>query len=278
MRQQEVTTVKYFDAHAHYLGKRFSRDRHSLLLDMHKNEGVKYIVNSTSTLELNEGVQLANKYDFVYLSIGDNCAYTTGPEGDKYMSDEILASMIKLCQNNKKIVAWGEIGIGLNREEHIINNGKENQIYWLKKQLDAAKQIKLPVVIHSREACQLVFDILKEADMPDYGHGKGMLHCYNSTPEMALDYVEMGYLISITGIITYRSARHLVETVKRVPLNKLLIETDCPYLAPEPCSRKARNDSANLRFIAEKIAEIKGISPEEVAAATTSNAMSFFNI
>jgi len=242
---------------------------------MHKN-GVKYIINSTSTLELNEGVQLAKKYDFVYLSLGDGCAYTCGPEGDKYISDEILDNMIHLAKRNKKIVAWGENGIGLNRLELV--NGLQNQIYWFKRQLEAAKQVGLPVIIHSRDACQLVFDILKDARLPDCGYGKGMLHCFNSSAQMALDYVKMGYLISISGIVTYPSAKHLVETVKKVPLEKLLIETDCPYLTPEPHGRKDRNHSGNLKFIVDKIAEIKGIPPEKVAEATTSNAMSFFNI
>ena len=267
--------MKYFDSHAHYLARQFGKDRDRLLADIHKN-GVEYIVNSTGTTELNDAHKLARKYDFVYLSVGDGCA-NTPPEGDEYISDEILSSMISFCKENKKVVAWGEIGIGLNREELTRNNGKENQVYWFKKQLDAAKQVKLPVVIHSRDACKLVFDILKEADMPDYGNGKGMLHCYSGKPEMALEYVEMGYLISITGIVTYKSAHDLVETVKRVPLEKLLIETDCPYLSPEP-KRGKRNDSGNLRYVVEKIADIKVVLPEEVAEVTSSTARAFFGI
>ena len=273
--------MKYFDAHAHYLAKRFNRDRHSLLLNMHKN-GVEGIINSTSTLELEQGLQLATKYDFVYLSIGDCGAYTTPPEGDKYMSEEILAKMIKLCEDNKKIVAWGEIGIDLRREEERNEeypNGTANQIYWFKKQLDAAKQVKLPVVIHSGNACQLVFDLLKEADLPDYGYGKGMLHCYLGTPKMALEYVEMGYLISITGVVTHRTARgrNLVKTVKKVPIEKMVIETDCPHLTPEPI-RNRRNDSSNLKLVVEEIAKIKNMSPEEVARITTANAKAFYRI
>jgi len=268
--------MKYFETHAHYLAKRFNRDRDKLLLDMHKN-GVEYIVNSTGTMELEKGLKLAAKYDFVYLSIGDNCAWTTPPEGDEYMSDEILARMIELCQNNEKIVAWGEIGIGLNRPEHTKGRGKENQIYWFKKQLEAAKQVGLPIVIHSRDACRLVFDILKEADMPDYGHGKGTIHCYTGTPKMAMEYAEMGYFISIGGIVTYRTAKDLAQTTKVVPLERILIETDCPYLAPEP-NRGRRNDSNNLCYIVDKIAEIKGISSEEVAEATTANAKALFGI
>jgi len=225
---------------------------------------------------MDAALQLAKKYGFVYLSVGDCGSCTSPPAGDEFISDEILAKMIKFCRDNKKVVAWGEIGIGLNREEHTRGRGKENQIYWFKKQLEAARQVKPPIVIHSRDACQLVF-VLKEADMPDYGHGKGTIHCYSGTPEMALQYVEMGYLISIGRVVTYRTARNLVETVKRVPLDKILIETDCPYLSPEP-NRGQRNDSNNLELVVEKIAEIKNISPEKVAEATTSNAMSLFNI
>jgi len=268
--------MKYFDTHAHYIGKRYDKDRHRLFLDMHKN-GVEYIINSTSTLELEEGLQMARSYDFVYLSIGDNCSWTTPSEGDEYMSDEMLTRMIKICQRNEKVVAWGEIGIGLNRPEHTKGRGKENQIYWFKKQLEAAKQVKLPIVIHSRDACQLVFDILKAADMPDYGHGKGTIHCYSGTPKMALEYADMGYCISIGGVVTYKAARNLHETAKKVPLNRILIETDCPYLTPDP-NRKRRNDSSQLKFVVERIAELRGISPEEVAAATMSNAKLLFDI
>ena len=267
--------MKYIDSHAHYLGKRFNNDRHRLLPDMHKN-GVEYIINSTGTTEMNEALRMAKKYDFVYLTIGDNCSVTP-PEGDEYISDEILEGMIKFCKDYKKVVAWGEIGIGLDKPHHTQGSNLEYQIYWFKKQLEAAKQVKLPVVIHSRDACQLVFDILKDAAMPNYGSGCGMLHCYNSSPEMALQYVEMGYLISITGIVTYSSAWHLVETVRKVPLDKLLIETDCPYLTPEP-NRGKRNDSSNLKYVVEKMAEIKGVSVQEAAEATSRNAKAFFGL
>ncbi|MCL2008143.1 MAG: TatD family hydrolase [Treponema sp.] len=267
--------MKFIDSHAHYLVRQFNKDRDRLLFNMHKN-GVEYIINSTGTNELNEGLKLSRKYDFIYLSIGDGCAITP-PEGDEYISDDIIKTMIKLCAENKKIVAWGEIGIGLNRDELTRNNGKEKQLYWFKKQLDAAKMVKLPVVIHSRDACQIVFDTLREAEMPDYGSGRGMLHCYSGSPEMALEYVEMGYLISITGVVTYRTAQNLVETVRVVPIDKLLIETDCPYLSPEPMRGK-RNDSGNLKFVIDRIAEIKRITPEEVAEQTTANAKAFFGI
>ena len=272
--------MKYIDSHAHYLAKRFNRDRHKLLLDIHKNRGVEYIINSTSTLELEEGVKLAEKYDFVYLSIGDGCAYTSGPEGDKYISEDILASMIKLAKENKKIVGWGENGIDFRRPEGRTKQGKENQIYWFNRQLDASKQAELPVVIHSGNACQTVFDILKAADLPDYGYGKGMIHSYLGTPKMALEYIEMGYLISITGVVTHATPRgkNLAEVVKRIPLERVLIETDCPHLIPEPYDRKSRNHSGNLEFVVEKIAEIKNVSPEEVAEVTTANAKSFYRL
>jgi len=268
--------MKYFDTHAHYIGKRYDRDRNRLFKQM-QADGVEYIVNSTGTTELEEGLRLSREHDFLYISIGDNCSWTTPPHGDEYMSDAMLERLIKIAIRNDKVVAWGEIGIGQNRPEHTKGKGLENQIYWFKKQLEAAKQVKLPIVIHSRDSCQLVFDILKEADMPDYGHGKGTIHCYSGTPKMAIEYAEMGYCISVGGVVTYRNARNLHESAKVVPLNRLLIETDCPYLTPDP-NRGKRNDSGQLRYVVERIAELRGMKPQEVAAVTMANAKGLFGI
>jgi len=165
------------------------------------------------------------------------------------------------------------------KKEHYSEKEIDSQVNWFKRDCEMAKQLQLPVVIHSGNACQIVFDLLKEADMPDYGHGKGMIHCYLGTPKMALEYAEMGYLISITGVVTHKSSRgkNLAEVVKKLPLKNMVIETDCPHLTPEPI-RDRRNDSGNLRFVAEKIAEIKNISPEEVAEITNFNAKSLYRI
>ena len=155
----------------------------------------------------------------------------------------------------------------------------QKQSFWFGKDLEVARRVGLPALIHSGNADQEAFDVIKRTDMPDYGFGKGVLHSYLGPPQMALDYIDMGYLISITGLVTHRSARgkNLAEVVKTVPLSHMLIETDCPYLTPEPF-RDRRNDSSLLRLTVEAIAEIKGISEEEVAEATMANAKAFYGI
>ena len=276
--------MKYFDAHAHYLAKRFSRDRDRLLSNMHKNDNVEYIVNSTSHKELEQGLQLANKYDFLYLSITCDDFYFENADIDIHESkinevfERAIAKMQRLCEGNKKIVAWGEFGCDFRRTEATSEEIKK-QSFWFRKDCEMARQLKLPVVIHSGNACQLVFDLLEEADLPDYGYGRGMIHSYLGTPKMALEYMEMGYLISITGVVTHRSARgkNLVEVVKKLPLKNMVIETDCPHLTPEPY-RNERNNSGYLNFVVDEIAKIKNVPPEEVAETTLSNAKSLFRI
>lgn len=275
--------MKYFDTHAHYLAKRFNRDRDKLLGDIHA-KGVEYIVNSTNGKELEQGLQLARKYDFVYLSILSDGYYFENADLEVHQSrineafERTIAKTLRICEDNKKIVAWGEFGCDFRRTEPTKEEVKK-QSFWFRKDCEAAKQLKLPVVIHSGNACQLVFDLLKEADMPDYGHGKGMIHSYLGSPKMALDYAAMGYFLSITGVVTHGSPRgkNLVEVVKKVPLKHLVIETDSPYLTPEPF-RNERNDSGKLKMVVKKIAEIKSLSPEEVAAATMDNAKALFGI
>jgi len=276
--------LKYFDAHAHYLHGKFNRDRDRIMRDMHNKDGVEYIVNSTSSSELDRGLEFAKKYDFVYLSILDDGYYMEEAdlEKDEGLIDELLVESVvwlkELCVRNKKIVAMGEFGMDFRRTK-LTPAELRKQTFWFKKDLEVSRQVKLPIVIHSGNACQQIFDLLKEADMPDYGHGRGMIHCYLGSPEMAMDYIEMGYLISITGLVTHRSARgkNLVEVVKKIPLKGMVIETDCPYLTPEPF-RDKRNDSSFLRITVEEIAKIKNVSPEEVAKITTANAKLLFGI
>ncbi|MCL2360540.1 MAG: TatD family hydrolase [Defluviitaleaceae bacterium] len=275
--------MKYFDAHAHYLDRKFNRDRHELMLDMHKN-GVEYIINSTNSKDLERGLQLAKRYDFVYLSILDDGYYKENADIDKEEAriDELLEKSVarfkKLCAQNKKIVAMGEFGMDFRRTRPTPEEVRK-QSFWFKKDLEASRQLGLPVVIHSGDACNYVFNLLQEADMPDYGHGKGMIHCYLGSPEMAMDYIKMGYIISVTGLVTHRSPRgkNLVEVVKRVPLESMVIETDCPYLTPVPF-RDKRNDSGLLRLTVEEIAKLKKTSAKEVARITTANAKALFRI
>ncbi|MCL2406233.1 MAG: TatD family hydrolase [Defluviitaleaceae bacterium] len=271
--------MRYFDAHAHYLSKQFNKDRHQLLLDIHRS-GVEYIVDSVGVMDMEKGLQLVQKYDFVYLCIGDYGSWEASPgESVEAEIERYITKMVGLCESNKKIVALGEMGLDMRRGQTMQSLENDYSIYWFKRLLEAAREVKLPVVIHSGDACQPVFDILYKADMPDYGHGKGIIHCYLGTPKMAMDYIQMGYLISISGIVTHKSARgkNLVEVVKTVPLKHMVIETDCPYLTPEPF-RSKRNDSGYLKYVINEIAKLKNISPEEVAKTTLSNAKALYRI
>ena len=276
--------MKYFDAHAHYADKKFDRDRHELMLDMHKN-GVSHIVECCGS-ESPQGLQLAEKYDFVYLCISDDHYYKTDLDIDvasnvsliEKLLDETAAKLKNLCAGNKKIVGYGECWMDFRRTEKTPAEVRKAS-FWLGKDLEVARKVGLPVVIHSGNADQESFDVIKNTDMPDYGYGKGMMHCYLGPPQMALGYIDMGYLISVTGLVTHKSPRgkNLAEVVKRVPLKNMLIETDCPYLTPEPFRGK-RNDSSLLRLTVEEIAKIKNVAPEEVAETTAANAKAFYGI
>ena len=278
--------MKYFDAHSHYTNKKFSKDRHELFAKMQK-EGVAYVVDCFGTKETKLGLSLARKYDFYYMCINDYDHY--GKEDldieiesnvslIEKLVDETVVKLKKLCAENKKIVGYGECWMDFRRTEKTPIEVRKAS-FWLSKDLEVARKVGLRPVIHSGNADQESFDVIKKTEMPDYGFGKGMLHCYLGPPQMALDYIDMGYLISVTGLVTHRSARgkNLVEVVKQVPLTHMIIETDCPYLTPEPF-RDRRNDSSLLRITVEAIAKIKNVSEEEVAEITTANAKAFYGI
>ena len=275
--------MKYFDSHSHYTHGKFSRDRHRLLEEIHA-EGVEFIVDCAGEKNRAMALQLAKKYDFYYLCITDDHYYKTDWD---YMAKEaeinkLFAETVdklkKLRGENKKIVAYGECYMDFRRVDKTPAEVRK-QSFWLQKDFEMARAIGVPVCIHSGNADQESFDVIKKLDMPDYGGGKGMMHSYLGPPKMALEYIDMGYLISVTGLVTHTSPRgkNLVEVVKKVPLSHMIIETDCPYLTPEPF-RDRRNDSGLLRITVEAIAQIKGVSQEEVAEATTQNAKRLYGI
>jgi len=262
------------------------KDRYDLIQDVY-DEGVEYIVDCVSgEKELAYGLQLAKKFDFVYLCISDNQHYVEDIDLSDESNvvhinsrvDETVKKLQKHCAANKKIVGYGECWMDFRRVEKTPEAVKKAS-FWFSKDLEIAKRLGLPPVIHSGNADYEAFDVVKNTDMPDYGYGKGMLHCYLGPPQMALDYIALGYLISVTGLVTHRSprGRNLVDVVKVVPLEKMLIETDCPYLTPEPF-RDRRNDSSFLRLTVDEIAKIKNVTPQEVAEATTANAKAFYGI
>lgn len=251
-----------FESHAHYDDEAFNEDRDRLLSSMRDN-GVEYIVNVSADFESIDPIyELTQKYDFVYGTVGVH------PGAAKNMTQERFEYLKKAALRDK-IVAIGEIGLDYYWEKEEVQ--KATQKEWFVKQLQLAKDVNKPVIIHSREAAADTLDIMKQ----EWADRKAVIHCYSYSAEMAKIYAKMGYYFGIGGVLTYKNARTLVETVEYVPIEQLLLETDCPYLSPVP-NRGKRNDSSNLRYVAEKIAEIKNMSYDAVVEITELNAKRFF--
>ena len=251
-----------FDTHAHYDDEQFDGDRESLLESMAEN-GVGTIVNVCAAYESCERViAMAEKYPFMYAAVGIH------PDEVGSLDEERFSRMKEFFKN-KKVVAVGEIGL----DYYWDNESHDVQKKWFIRQLGLARELNLPVNIHSREAAQDTMEVVKE-------HGKGLdgvIHCYSYSKEMALEYVKMGYYIGVGGVVTFKNARKLKETVEEVPLASIVLETDCPYLAPEPYRRK-RNNSSYIKYTAEEIGRIKGVSGEEVIKQTGENARRLYRL
>ena len=192
------------------------------------------------------------------------------PASDVDDLNEDTYAWLKQQTTLQKTVAVGEIGLDYywDKEPEI----QAKQRYWFVRQLALAQQADLPVIIHSRDAAEDTMKIMEKA----YEDGiKGVIHCYSYSPEMALEYVKLGYYIGVGGVVTFKNAKKLVQTVSELPLDRILLETDCPYMAPEP-HRGTRNDSSNIPYVISKIAEIKGTTPDEVERKTRANAFELF--
>lgn len=251
------------DSHAHLDDKRFDSDRDMLIKNL-KDNGLDLVINIGADLQTSiASVSLAEKYENIYAAIGVH------PHSAKEMDNSTI-EILKSFAKREKVVAIGEIGLDF----HYDNSPRDVQRKWFKEQLKLAKEVDLPVVIHTREASQETFDILKEAQD---GKLRGVLHCYSGSVEMALEYIKLGFYISLGGPVTFNNAKVSREVAKAVPLDKLLIETDCPYLTPVPYRGK-RNEPIFVKYVAETIAEIRGISLEELGEATNRNTKELFNI
>lgn len=251
------------DSHVHLDDKRFDKDRHELIQSL-KDNGVELVINIGADLRSSiNSVRLAEKYENIYATVGVH------PHSAKDVDTETIKKLKELTKE-KKVVAIGEIGLDFYYD----NSPRELQRKWFKEQLKLAKEVDLPVVIHSRDAAQETFDILKEAQD---GKLEGVMHCYSGSLEMAKEYIKLGFYISIAGPVTFKNARVVREVAKGIPLDKLLIETDCPYLTPAP-HRGKRNQPKNVRYVAEKIAEIKNIPVEKLAKETKKNTKNLFRI
>ena len=250
------------DTHAHYDDGQFDADREELLGSM-KEGGIGLIVNAGSTVaSWDKIVELTEKYPFVYGAVGVH------PDEVGELDEEKLLRMAELLDRDK-IVAVGEIGLDYywDKEKHDL------QKEWFVRQLGLAREKEMPVIIHSREAAADTFEIMKQ-------HAAGMkavIHCYSYSPEMAREYVKMGYYIGVGGVVTFKNAKKLKQVVQEIQLESIVLETDCPYLAPEPYRGK-RNSSLYLPYVAEKIAELKGVSAGEVVRQTEENSRRLYNL
>jgi TatD DNase family protein len=250
-----------FESHAHYDDDRFDEDRDEVLGRL-KEENIDAVINVGSTVaNSKKSVEIANQYDFVYASVGVH------PHEVPALKDGDLETLITLTAH-KKVVAIGEIGL----DYYYDNAPKEIQKLWFREQINIAKELELPIIYHSREAVQDTYDIVVNTEAYKLG---GVIHCYTGSKEMAERFTDLGLYLGVGGILTYKNARNIVEVVKHISLDHILVETDAPYLSPEP-KRGQRNDSRHLKYIVQKIAEIKGITVEEVEKVTYQNAENLF--
>ncbi len=252
-----------FDSHAHYDDEKFDSDRDEILGSMRENN-VGYIMNSCSSLnDLPKMFGIAEKYPFVYLSAGIH------PHEVSDLCEEDMERLEKAC-GHERVKAVGEIGLDYFYD----NSPRDLQKKWFARQVELAKKLNMPIVIHDRDAHADTMDILRDADVRDIG---GEFHCYAGSVEMAREILDWGMYIAFGGSLTFKKSVRAVEVAKYVPLDRIMIETDCPYLTPEP-HRGKRNSSLYIKYVAEKLADIKGVSVEEIEKVTAENAKKCFGI
>ena len=251
----------YFDTHAHYESERFDEDRDELLGSM-QSAGISLILNAGCCLESSEyGLKLAEKYPFIYASVGVH------PHDAKDMTDGTASELEKLLLHNKA-KAIGEIGL----DYHYDFSPRDVQQKRFREQLELARRVKKPVIIHMREATSDTLSLIR-----DHRDVTGVFHCFPGSWETAKILLDMGWYLSFTGVITFKNARKALEVIAQMPLDRLMLETDCPYMAPEPM-RGRRNSSLFLPYIAETVAQIRGITTQEAALITKENGMRLFGI
>lgn len=251
-----------FDTHAHFDDEKFDADRAEMLEQM-KAFGVTNITNIGSSMASSRrSVELAEKYDFVYASVGVH------PSETENLTDADMDELRSLAQH-PKVRAIGEIGLDYHYPDDV---APDIQKKWFIRQLDLAQELNMPVIIHDRDSKGEALEILKQKNVSN-----GVVHCFSGSAETARQIIKLGMMISFTGVLTFKNARRAIEACAAVPTDRLMIETDCPYMAPEP-HRGERNHSGYVRYVAEKMAEIKGISYEDMVDITDRNAKRFYGI
>ena len=257
--------MKYFDQHCHLDDCKFDDDREEIIKAIY-DFGVTNLISAGYSLEGSKrAIELANKYDFIYATIG----LSPNDFGDDYKKElEEIEKLIIENRNNKKIVAVGEIGL-----DYHYDTNREWQKEVFVKQIEFANKYQYPIVIHTRDAIMETIEILKKYPVDK----KGVFHCCPFNKDLVREGLKLGYYISVAGPVTFKNSKNAIDHIKQIPLEKLLIETDSPYLSPEP-NRGKRNDSRNLKHIVEKIAEYKSMKPEEIAQITYNNAKKIYGI
>ena len=253
-----------FDTHVHLDDEQFDNDREELIKALPLS-GISKVTNVGSSMATSlKSIQLAEKYDFIYAAVGVH------PYDIVDMTNNDVEVLYNYTQQHKKVVAIGEIGL----DYHYDNISRENQKKWFIKQMKLAKNINLPVILHLRDAFEDSFDIIKYFGQMPKG---GVVHCFSGSTEFAKEVIKLGYKIGVGGVVTFNNAKKLVNVVSDISLDDILIETDCPYMAPVP-NRGKRNNPTYTKFVAEKIADIKKIPLKTIVKTTCYNSNLFFGI
>ena len=250
-----------FDTHAHLNDEAFRNDREALIASLPQNN-VTMVMNPGCNLEDSKnGIALAEKYDFVYCAVGSH------PDSADEVNEKVIEEYRTLC-THRKVKAIGEIGLDYHYED--IPRQLQKKAFMM--QMELAKETRLPVIVHERYAHEDGLCIVKS-----FPTVTGVFHCFSGSAELARQLVDLGWYIGFTGVLTFKNARRAIEAAAAIPLDRIVLETDCPYMAPEPY-RGRRNDPTYLYRMAEKLAEIRGISPEEAAAVTAENGKRLYGI
>ena len=251
-----------FDTHAHMDDRAFDTDRDALLTDL-PNQGIALLMNPGCSLASSRNASLlSQKYDYIYAAVGSH------PDAADEVNGEVLEEYRKLCKLNPKIKAIGEIGL----DYHYEDIPRELQLKAFRAQMELAAELGLPAIVHERDAHE---DGMKVVD--EFPTVTGVFHCYSGSAEMAKELVKRGWYIGFTGVLTFKNARKAVEVAASIPIDRIVLETDCPYMSPEPFRGK-RNDPGKLYRMAEKLAEIRGLTVEEIHRITVENGRRLYRI
>ena len=260
--------MEFFDSHSHYNDEKFDEDREQIIKETYEADVTKFVCAGYNIQSSLFSLNMSEKYEFIYSICG--ISPNDIPQSEQQLWKDIneITEIVKK-NNSKKLVAIGEIGL----DYYWSKENKDLQKQAFIKQIELANELDLPIVIHSRDASVDTIDILKKHKV----NRTGIFHCCQLNQELVRQALELGYYISFAGPITFKNSKNAPEVIKMVPIDRILIETDSPYLAPEP-NRGKRNDCRNVKYVAQKIADVKGYSLEEVTKKTYENAMRIFNI